>query len=126
MRITAEEKRRLEKTGFSISYLPDTGTPQGLYHDPRTGQEFQLPATPTHTSMYQARGLKLGAAPPKMRKQWEKLQAQRTEGPEAAFRRESAEMLRQLTPEAEERLSKIEEKLEQLTELLLSKRAEQE
>ena len=70
MPLTAEEKRDIEKQGYTDRNLPQ-GPDKATYHNPKTGQEFyNMPVDEHNAKMFRRKGWVLGSASPKLRKKW--------------------------------------------------------
>ncbi len=60
------------------------GQPRATYHNPKTGQEFILPADAYNISHYMGRGLRLGSAPDALQQAWLNRNLSSDERPEFA------------------------------------------
>ena len=120
MAITEREVARAHSSGGSTVKLDPPGIESlklGIYHDPKTGQEFTLPASPSHVMWYMT-GRKYGKQPliygpasEELKTKWLEIKAARV-GPEQEYMREVKEQIAEAEADATNQLLVVVQQLQ--------------
>ena len=126
MAITEREVAKAHSSGGSTVRLDPPGIDSlklGIYHDPKTGQEFNLPASPSHIMWYMTgrkygnKPLMYGPASEDLKEKWLEIKAALV-APEQEYMREVKEKLEEAEADATNQLLAVVQQLQkQVSEL---------
>ena len=120
MAITEREVAKAHSSGGSTVRLDPPGIDSlrlGIYHDPKTGQEFTLPASPSHIMWYMTgrkygdKPLMYGPASEELRARWLETKASLV-APEQEYMREVKEQLEEAEADATNQLLAVVQQLQ--------------
>ena len=120
MAITEREVAKAHSSGGSTVRLDPPGIDRlrlGIYHDPKTGQEFTLPASPSHIMWYMTgrkygkNPLMYGPASEELKERWLETKAALV-APEQEYMREVKEQLEEAEADATNQLLVIVQQLQ--------------